>query len=532
MARRSLLTLRSNLRELKYSSPKRQPYIYTPLPAYNESGPNVYIGPDLMGRNGRSFAAQQDFTRISRFFSDKSNAAGLFFVTKQNALEKTAPKTPYGPSRAYNPANTLAQIAASGTGIHFDKRGLTPDISNRQKYGRATLDRFNTNDTNRLTLLYKHKIGGQPGGGGAFRIAKNNDNTLIRYGGGPNSLGGIGFTTLRRYTNTVNWYKASASNEMGPLSNSQKVIALTPDLLFKKEKSKSTGFSSTGGDGISNFILELNSEAFKEEDKKRILGRLTSYAQFNRRTTFGIADPGQSPVDRQAYYKDKPIVTTGVDVVNRTPIYSSQRSTTDKPEEASATRDMIKFYMAVVDNDDPLEKKFIHFRAYIKNIEDSYEADWDSFKYLGRGENFYKYQGFDRRISFDFDVHIGSRFELFNVYNKLNYFASINAPDYSSTGFMRGNIIQLTIGDYINNVYGITTGFSIGIPEDATWEIARKDDGSVDEWTGELPTLLNIRGFTFKPIHNFVPKLVKTPSSPEAKFMSLGADNKGYKKAL
>jgi hypothetical protein len=517
MARKSLLTLRSNLRELKYSSPKRQPYIYTPLPAYNESGPNAYMGPDLMGRNGRSFAAEQDFTRFSRFFSDKSNAAGLFFTTKQNSLEKTAPKTPYGPARAYNPANTLAQIAASGTGLHLDKRGLTPDVSGRQKYEKATNDRFNSDDTNRLTLLYKHKIGGQPGGGGAFRIAKNEDNTLIRYGGGPNSLGGIGFTTLKRYTNTN---KGEEIKSTFTLQQEDYGLAL---------KSTSTGFSGQfgAGLGISNFILDIqNSNPTKanSEEGKKVLGRLTNYANFNRAKTFGTGDPGQK-VDLQAYYDGVPKDSEGRDKINALGplVYSSKAEL-----KQAQIDDMIKFNMSVLDNNDPSKKTYVQFRAYIKNFQDNYSGEWDNFKYLGRAEDFYKYKGFSRRISLDFDVHIASRIDLFPVYNKLNYLASLTAPDYSDEGYMRGNIIQLTVGDYINNTYGIMTGFDLGIPEEATWEIARKDDGTPDKYTAELPTLINVRGFEFKPIHNFVPQLVKNHTNPEAKFISLGSNSKGY----
>lgn len=484
------------------------------------------MGPDLMGRNGRSFAAEQDFTRISRFFSDKSNAAGLFFATKQNALEKTSPKTPYGPARVYNPANTLAQVAVSGTGVHFDKNGLTPDLSGRQKYGRKTIESLNFDSTNRLTLLYQSKIAGESVKKGGFNIAKN-ENTLIRYGGGPNSLGGIGFTTLRRYTNTVNWHKESASTEVGSFRNNNKAIALIPGQLFKKERSNSTGFGSTGGKSISNFMLELNGEPFKEENKKRILGRITSYNDFNRNKTFGTGDPGNIPnFDRQAYYKNKPSKTNGTDKINLQKIYSSTSDST--PPELQD--DMIKFFIAVINNDDPSQREYIQFRAYLSGFDDQYSADWSSLKYLGRGENFYKYSGFDRTIGFNFSVHIGSRIELFNVHKKLNYLASLVAPDYSSTGFMRGNIIELTIGDYLNKVPGVITGFTLDIPDESVWEIARNDDGSVDkENAGELPTLINVTGFQFKPIHNFVPQKVKNFDDPASKFISLGADAKGYK---
>ena len=54
---------------------------------------------------------------------------------------------------------------------------------------------------------------------------------------------------------------------------------------------------------------------------------------------------------------------------------------------------MIKFYIAVLDNDDPEKKTYIHFRAFIEGISDNYSANWNSINYTGRGEEFFKYGG-------------------------------------------------------------------------------------------------------------------------------------------
>ena len=151
---------------------------------------------------------------------------------------------------------------------------------------------------------------------------------------------------------------------------------------------------------------------------------------------------------------------------------------------------------------------------------------------MGRGEDFYKYGGFSRDISLGFDILVGSRAELFPMYDKLNYLASIMAPDYSKSGFMRGNIIQLTVGDYINDVYGVLSGISYSVSQESSWEIAKKDDGEKDENTAELPLLINVSGFSFKPIHNFVPNTVSSTSNPyttnRSRFISLGPEGRGY----
>jgi hypothetical protein len=57
------------------------------------------------------------------------------------------------------------------------------------------------------------------------------------------------------------------------------------------------------------------------------------------------------------------------------------------------------------------------------------------------------------------------------MYKKLNYLASSTAPNYSPQGYMRGNLAQITVGDYIVNQPGIITGLTYDLQEDSPWEI-------------------------------------------------------------
>jgi len=128
---------------------------------------------------------------------------------------------------------------------------------------------------------------------------------------------------------------------------------------------------------------------------------------------------------------------------------------------------------------------------------------------MGRGENFYFYNGFSRDISFTFKVPVLSAFEQRSVYSKLNYLASIMAPDYSNGGFMRGNLIKLTIGDYLKDVPGVLTSLNYTINNDAGWDIGSEDNKSNNNTGGwVMPKLIEISGFNFKPIHSFIPKTV------------------------
>jgi hypothetical protein len=96
------------------------------------------------------------------------------------------------------------------------------------------------------------------------------------------------------------------------------------------------------------------------------------------------------------------------------------------------------------------------------------------------------------------------------MYKKLNYLASVVMPDYSPSGYMRGNMVTLTVGGYFNEQPGIITGFSFDMNDDsATWEIGIDENGNEDANTSQLPHLIKVKGFNFIPIHNFVPRLQK-----------------------
>ena len=57
------------------------------------------------------------------------------------------------------------------------------------------------------------------------------------------------------------------------------------------------------------------------------------------------------------------------------------------------------------------------------------------------------------------------------MYNRLNYLTSVCAGDYSLAGYMRGNLIKLTIGGYIYEQVGIMNGITFEMGEDTTWDI-------------------------------------------------------------
>ena len=197
-------------------------------------------------------------------------------------------------------------------------------------------------------------------------------------------------------------------------------------------------------------------------------------------------------------------------------------------------QDTVDFRIVKIDNSGEGNNTYIHFRAYVEGLSDAYKADWGTTKYMGRGENFYFYNGFERDINFNFKVPILSKYEQQEVYRKLNYLASLCAPDYSNGGFMRGNIIKLTIGDYLIDVPGIFSGLTYTVNDDAGWDIARNSEGikstglaglnneKADTAGWVMPKLIEVSGFNFKPIHNFIPKTTNPDANYQTPFINYG----------
>ena len=191
------------------------------------------------------------------------------------------------------------------------------------------------------------------------------------------------------------------------------------------------------------------------------------------------------------------------DRINALPIYRSEY-VTQKDEK----NDLVKFRIAAIDNDAPNFKTFMHFRALLSGISDSYSSTWNPTQYLGRGEDFYTYSGFSRAISLSWTVVAQSKEELIPMYKKLNYLASTMAPNYSPNGFMRGNLMQLTIGGYLYEQQGFFTTLDYSIPDDTPWEIGIDSSGGFDGTVKEMPHRIEVSA-AFTPIHSFIPQKMK-----------------------
>ena len=254
---------------------------------------------------------------------------------------------------------------------------------------------------------------------------------------------------------------------------------------------------------------------FRQETSGSNSPKSIDYADPNQRLDGRVnqGSPGEKfsiLTPRTSYVKGR---GTPLDKINALQLYKS--ADVDPKKDIN---DLVKFRIGVIDNDNPSLKTYIHFRAIINSMNDSYSADWGSQTFTGRAEKLYNYQGFDRTVSLGWTVAAQSKQELMPMYQKLNYLASVCAPDYSSDGYMRGNLIELTVGGYLYNQVGIMTGIDYGVPTESPWEIAINDssipgagfeENRSDNSVKEMPFIINVSGFNFIPIHNFVPNIQK-----------------------
>jgi len=173
-----------------------------------------------------------------------------------------------------------------------------------------------------------------------------------------------------------------------------------------------------------------------------------------------------------------------------------EKETTEKITELQGM-DLVEFSIQVINNNDPSLSDYIFFRAYLDSLTDTFSATWDPCKFVGRGESFYTYSGFTRGVNLNFKIFCGEDPSYITpTYEKLNYLVSTLTPDYSSVGYARGNLIKLTIGNYMKNLPGFLTNLSFNIPTEYGWDV-----------TGtKKPTFIDVTSFSFTPIHTNLPR--------------------------
>ena len=472
-----------------------QPFIKTPI--LEEPGKLAKLETeDFLLRGGvrAPLRALEDVVRLTKYISNPKSPSGLLFVLKQNLLSRVAAKpesirkiNPFN-GGIYTPLSTLAQAGVGFAGIHLNKQGIDPTglipLLKLRKYESVIgkQDSENFEEDNRLVRTFIERQDIIPSS--VFLTRKNN---VLTYGGGPGSILGIGRTRIK-----FSSYRTGINN---PISKTS---------YFNNPNKREVKLREPIGEDFRK--KKLDDGAFDPKNKTTYLSTSPDYKTKNIEKRLNFVDPGQ-PGDIKDYKVGKlssitPFSPLGPsDRINAIPLYKSTAASSD-----DVTNDLIRFRIAIIDPTNPSQKTFIHFRAFIDSFSDSYKASWKGQSYMGRAEEFHKYGGFDRSISISFTVAAQSKEELIPIHKKLNFLASSLAPTYTNSGYMAGNMSQLTVGGYLFEQPGIINSVNLKVPNSSPWEIAIDTKGEEDTTVNQLPHMINV-SISFTPIHTFRPSI-------------------------
>ena len=479
------------------------------------------------GITNAGLSAYRDLGRIGKFITgidfDKNtssnnssgkllnSAQGTLFLIKQAGLQLANPRLEWdrsnilppllgGPNRQFTGIGTLASVAGNAFGFHFDRGGLLGLIRADQKYGGDV-------DSPTSGFTYKNNFSND---GGNIYASENSRNRLVRYLanisdkkepenplnldnssqvkrflndynsnsvvldryiGGPESIYGLGTTTIRTSPDSRTTIKTS---DLGPQAFD----------AFKQ--GSRLGISDIAGGGgavsINSFATSERSSFTAESTNPTLTNKLNGFIPLTNDVIISIPKvvdktskniPASNVIANSPFYNksskvEKPGYTledtygvTGggnLDSINVINIVSSKifyetnkgnksNSSTEAISDnlKSSTdgdfgRDLIKFRLEFLNNEKAGYKSgtsvvpntdVLAFRAYLDGFDDGMQAKWSAYRYMGRGEDFYVYEKFSRKINFSFVIFAHSKYEMPAIYTKLNYLMSAMAPDYN-----------------------------------------------------------------------------------------------------
>jgi len=542
------------------------------------------------GAVGAAQASTTDLLRIGKFFTDAPR--GPLFIAKQVGLQLSNPRLevkkgvrgilssiggidPQGalatltggllqPTRIYNLGiNTLAQVPVNAFGGHFNRHGLLPIQDDDSKYLNVTIENnkgslqdadFPSTPNNRLARLRKQfKLGDQkpndPPGllgkialspikiigsllkGQPLNIFKGED-TIDFYIGGPKSVYGIGYTTIRRYDNTeskdkitdalkqasnkadsakIDWkYALGGEYPTYPVKRNEKN---SPTTLAEKINRTSIQQTKIVDENVStqNVINYPPGSTTAQKYESLINAKAKLFKDvidipFSKATTF---NPGFGPFKDQTLklkYGDKAIGLTRSPAEVKgeqrfryygVPTYSSDgsqaiygNSNLYERIDSDILTVVFRIHSAFATSPD-----VVVLDGFINGYKDSFNSTWNEINYAGRAESLYIYNKFKRNVTFNIKIPSFSRKHLFEKHRALGQLAATTAGSYKN-GFLGGVFIQLNVGNYLVGEYGILNSLDYSIPDEATWDTTPE---------GRLSTLIEA-SFNFTIVHKDLPQ--------------------------
>jgi len=353
-----------------------------------------------------------------------------------------------------------------------DKEPNGPFVTNQFSDLRSYIKRFQTNSTTTLENASKVQLRGSIiGTDGVIPLRSTSNDPLALRSIGLNSSAVVSAS-----------YKGDLSS-----IDSSKPLGTLEDFRSKGQTPNipisSTDFTGESIREVKSYALDYNNSSIKKE------------------TRIGLGDQGALTRNRTNYTE---IDSTGltVDKLNALDVQTTPLIGGATPRlGTSGSRDLIQLEFQVLT---PEETYYLGFRAFLDQFDDSFNASWGSTKYLGRADNFYTYNGFERSINIGFKIAAASAQEMKPLYRKAATLASVTAPSYKDNGrFMRGSIAKVTVGDYIYEQPGIIESVQYTWQKDYPWEISFQNPEGQEK--GQiLPHVLDV-SLSFKVIHDFLP---------------------------
>jgi hypothetical protein len=547
-----LIDIQTNLKSLGFGHDRpgggssNQPFIQTPVEIglgirQGTAGANI-LGSDFILRGGilgATVASVTDALRIGKFFNPLALGAsfnGALFIAKQFILDRQSVKIEDGRSRLYNPANTVLQVGVNAFGGHLDRTGLNPfkagyDGDGDTGYYPVTLkndtETFDDGSHNRLQLLYQVKRLGNETANNTVLKRQLRGNSLAQVGtflasiglistiivaaggaGAPRSqlIGTLGFglagaAFLARSPKTKETTVKLAANLYG-------ITGADDDINLI---SYGGGPGSTLGIGKTNLRIQ-NPLKFKNLDPQSPqIGSSIITSGTNDKDPSSYLTPNKADI-KPSYFN---LIGTNRKYGSQTHFTARSRSGVTREVNPNlaispdgtiinaldGVDDYIDFGFALISNNNPgidADTTF-SFRAYIEDFNDSFNGEWDTYKYVGRGENFYKYKGFTRDMSISFIIPALSRADMITNYQKINALIWAVMPDYSEKGLMRGQLAKFTMGDYLKNSLVVIKTISIAPIMEMGFDLNQDSEDKFTlqsgdaEYVGQLPKGIKVQ---------------------------------------
>ena len=469
----ALINIQTDLKSLKYSQ-----FGTTPPPIIKsiDQARGETTGLDLQVTK-----RVDDLTRITKLLATPS---GIKFVGNQTMLQQLQVKIDNpdrklggrllsgGWNTAKQIASTLAQIPVNGTGTHFveafaGKQGYVKGVASHTE----TLNTSGFYDRDKINVQSKFE-------------------TLTDIPTATNTNSRI----LRKYLSVGN-------NTENPSQTYQ-------DFLVRKNIQGFIGKSAINYE--SEMIKDVDSPDDAPKEFYTTAGEKTkglSNVRLNQNFGFG---------EKTTYKNEKGEVVelNPYDAISaRVPIRGPLADATNQgigekltPDQGAYFDDIIDFNFKIISprsNADEPEVTILFFRAFLDSFDDKYAASWSGQKYIGRAEELYNYESFSRDISFSFKVAAMSKAEVMPLYKKLNLLAGHLAPTYGQSKFMKGNLVTVTVGDYIKNQPGFISSIGLTWNPDYPFQTSANEN-DLEFGDKQLPMVLDV-SVAFRPIHTFAP---------------------------